>query len=74
MEKINITIETENASFSPMDEENATEAEVAAAKGEEAARILRELADKLEARGASTDTEIYCSDLNGNKVGKLTTQ
>jgi hypothetical protein len=54
--KINITIECNNAAF-----ENAPEVETA--------RILRELARKVEQLGLNDNIPII--DMNGNKVGKL---
>lgn len=69
---INIEIKTGNASFAPEDDE-PSQAECDQARGIEAARILRELAAKLEDQGIDTSTEAVLRDMNGNKVGKLTT-
>jgi hypothetical protein len=54
--KINITIECNNAAF-----ENTPEVETA--------RILRELARKVEQLGLNDNIPLI--DMNGNKVGKL---
>lgn len=51
--KIKITIQCDNAAFDP---------------ASAAVRILRDLADKMEARGAEN---IQCMDENGNPVGGL---
>ncbi|HEU0197011.1 MAG TPA: hypothetical protein VFQ88_07305 [Nevskiaceae bacterium] len=53
---ITIKIETGNAAFDP--------------EPEEVARILRELADKVEkSRGVEKGDEMSLFDANGNKVG-----
>lgn len=54
--KITVTISTDNAAF----EDN---------EAGETARILRDLADKLERRGLM---DIAAIDENGNKVGRFT--
>ncbi len=60
--KIKIDIDTSNAAF---DDDNG---------GAEAARILRDLADRLEGSGvlARSDTKIL-RDVNGNTVGTYKT-
>lgn len=69
---ISIQIETSNASFVPEDDE-PTQVECDSARGLEVARILRDLASRLESHGIDASTEATLRDLNGNKVGKLTT-
>ena len=57
--RIKIEIETKNAAF---DDGNAPQ---------EVARILRELAERMETRACLPDT-VNLYDANGNRVGKLT--
>ncbi len=54
---LKITIKMDNAAFDPD-------------SGTEAARILRELADKLDGGDVLPDTSIPLLDVNGNKVGR----
>lgn len=56
MENFSLTIETVNAAF----EDNAAA---------EIARILRQLAQRLEDDGMESGQEFVLRDLNGNKVG-----
>lgn len=56
MENFSLTIETVNAAF----EDNAAA---------EIARILRQLAQRLEDDGMESGQEFVLCDLNGNKVG-----
>lgn len=56
MSTMTIEIEMNNAAF-----EDAPEREVA--------RILRELADRVEVRGVGSVDEVRLRDINGNSVG-----
>jgi len=56
MDKIIIMLETRNDAFDPE-------------PGAEAARILRELADRVEGMTAAPDETIKLHDINGNAVG-----
>ena len=59
-EPFEIRFDTGNAAFDGMD------------RGPEIARILRLMADRIEARGAATDgAEWAVRDRNGNTVGAL---
>jgi hypothetical protein len=55
--KLRVTITMDNAAFED-------------APGYELARILRELAGKLDGYGAAKDTTIRLMDANGNTVGQ----
>lgn len=59
--KLRIAIEMNNAAF----EEG---------RGAEAARILRDLADRLEDDGVQAGTHIPLYDINGNRVGNARTE
>ena len=61
---ITIKINTDNAAF--QDEEHL------GGISRETARILRRLADQVEARGLLPEDRIIVGDLNGNTVGELT--
>ena len=61
MEKIIIILETKNAAFD-------------GEPGTEAARILRELADRLEGMTQGPDGLMMLHDGNGNLVGKVQIQ
>ena len=58
-----LTINCDNAAFSD-------DAYSAPANGQELARILRELADKIESFDDVTDFEQVLYDVNGNRVGE----
>lgn len=62
---------TGSASFQP-EFEDASDADKSHAMTDEVARILREIACKVERRGLSGDGEIVLRDLNGNKIGFFT--
>lgn len=60
-----LTIDCDNAAFLN-DDYNAP------ANGQELARILRDLADKVESFDDVSDFERVLYDVNGNRVGKAT--
>ena len=61
---VHITIKTDNAAFSNDDGDGKAE-------GQEVARILRHLADKVEDATVMTGYSQPCIDANGNTVGKF---
>ena len=61
MDKIIIMLETRNDAFSPE-------------PGTEAARILRELADKIDGMTTAPDEPLNLRDANGNKCGMVQIQ
>ena len=61
---VHITINTDNAAFSNDDGDGKAE-------GQEVARILRHLANKVDGIGDLTGYVGPCVDFNGNTVGKF---
>lgn len=59
--KFRLVIDTASAAFDDED------------RPQEVARILRELAERMETRACLPDT-VNLYDVNGNRVGKLTTK